>query len=345
MIRIPPFSPLLLLFVAATAFQAYGQAPRQAPSNSNCSAQNSYPIGSPCVQVYTTTAEKAAQIIRENSNCRLLNLTQYYCLQPLRTNTGPTSRDFRPPPPPRPAPRAIAPPSGSYPIPKTPPPAGVQNAQLAESNQLWNRAVALLDEGRNREALRFLYKDALMGDRRAEATLGIRYQEGDAGSADDRAAAYWFGLAAAQGHRAAQYALGGMYLEGDGGLPKDQAKGTQLLIASATQGFDKAQLALGVAYEFGEGVPRDRAKAIALIQQSDLAPEISSVLANPRTPARFASEAAFTGYLNSLRMAQLAQAWAQTNQLRGGYNPGAIAEEFRRMRLANPPSPPAIPQY
>jgi len=196
----------------------------------------------------------------------------------------------------------------SLPIPATPPPDGVPPAQRAEAERLWQQAVALIDRNNARGAMPVLYKCALLGDRRAEATLGIRYQDGDGVKADDRAAAYWFGLAAAQGHRASQYALGGMYDEGEGGLPKDQAKATALFIKSANQGYDKAQLALGICYEFGESVPRDRSKAIALIRQSGLAREIADVLSNPQTPKSFPSEAAFTAYLNNLRRAQMARA-------------------------------------
>ena len=196
----------------------------------------------------------------------------------------------------------------TFQIPATPPPLGVPPAQRVAADRLWEQAVALLDRNNARAAMPVLYRCALMGDRRAEATLGIRYQDGDGVKADDRIAAYWFGLAAAQGHRAAQYALGGMYEEGEGGLPKDQAKATAHYIKSANQGYDKAQLALGICYEFGEGVPRDRAKAIALIRQSGLAREIADVLGSPRTPKSFPSEAAFAGYLNTLRAAQIQRA-------------------------------------
>jgi hypothetical protein len=157
-----------------------------------------------------------------------------------------------------------------------------------------------------------------MGHPRCEATIGIRFQNGEGVRADDYAAAYWFVLAAEQNHRAAQYALGGMYEEGEGGLPKDQAKATALYIKSANQGFNKAQLALGICYEFGEGVPRDRAQAIAWIRKSGLSPELAGVLADPRTPKSFASEAAFGAYLNTLRNAQFAASWAQAHPARSG---------------------------
>jgi len=208
-----------------------------------------------------------------------------------------------------------------FPIPSTPPPTGVPPAQHAEAERLWGQAVILLDQNNPRAAMAPLYKCALMGDRRAEATLGIRYQDGDGVKADDRAAAYWFGLAAAQGHRAAEYALGGMYEEGEGGLPRDQAKATSLYAKSANQGYDKAQMALGICYEFGESVPRDRAKAIALIRQSGLAREIADVLASPKTPASFPNEAAFATYLNSLRAAQMQRAQGGARPARNGPDP------------------------
>jgi hypothetical protein len=159
---------------------------------------------------------------------------------------------------------------------------------------------------------------ANMGDKRAQATLGILYQDGHGVKADDRAAAYWFSAAAAQGHRASEYALGGMYEEGEGGLPKDLAKATELYIKSANQGFDLAQEAIGIQYELGEGVPRNRPKAIALLRASGDAQWLADVLANPRTPARFADERAFGNYLASLRNAEFAASWAKAQASFGG---------------------------
>ena len=136
-----------------------------------------------------------------------------------------------------------------------------------------------------------LYQCALMGDKRCEATLGIRFQDGDVIKADDHAAAYWFGLAAAQGHRGAEYALGGMYFEGDGGLSKDPAKATQLLIKSANQGFGQAQYAIAFQYEVGDGVPRDRQKAIALFRASGDGEWIADALADRQGAGAFRERA------------------------------------------------------
>jgi hypothetical protein len=100
---------------------------------------------------------------------------------------------------------------------------------------LWQRAVALIDRNDYRDAIPLLQQAARMGHAKAQATLGIAYQDGNGVRADDRAAAYWFGLAAAQGHRASEYALGGMYEEGEGGLPRDPRKAGQLYLASAAR--------------------------------------------------------------------------------------------------------------
>ena len=204
--------------------------------------------------------------------------------------------------------RPVPPPS--YPIPSTPLPVGVAPAQQAQAEQIWNRAVDLLDRN-PKEAMPLLYQCGLMGDKRCEATLGIRFQDGDVIKADDYKAAYWFGLAVAQGHRASQYALAGMYQEGEGGLPHDDAKATELLIKSANQGFYKAQYALAFQYELGDGVPRSRPKAIELFRASGDGIAIADALADPRAPARFTDMIAFARYLSSIRNAEEAASWQQ----------------------------------
>ncbi len=214
--------------------------------------------------------------------------------------------------------RPVPPPS--YPIPATPPPAGVAPAQQAQADQIWNRAVDLLDSN-PKDAMPLLYQCALMGDKRCEATMGIRFQDGDVIKADDHAAAYWFGLAVAQGHRASQYALAGMYQEGEGGLPHDDAKATELLIKSANQGYFKAQYALAFQYEIGDGVPRSRQKAIELFRASGDGIAIADALADPNAPASFKDMIAFARYLSSLRNAEEAaswQAWLDTLPKGGG---------------------------
>ena len=175
------------------------------------------------------------------------------------------------------------------------------------------RAFSLIDRNNYRDAIPLLLQGGRLGDARAQATLGIAYQDGNGIKRDDRAAAYWFGAAAAQGHRAAQYALASMYEEGDGGLPRDKAKATELYIKSARQGFDKAQMVLGLAYEVGEGVPRSRPQAIALLRQSGLGVNLAAVLSARGTPARFADLNALGSYLRKLRDDETARSTANAN--------------------------------
>ena len=177
---------------------------------------------------------------------------------------------------------------------------------------LWQRAVVLIDRNDYRDAIPLLQQAAKMGHPKAQATLGIAYQDGNGVKVDDRAAAYWFGLAAAQGHRASQYALGGMYEEGEGGLPRDKRKATELYLASARQGFDKAELIVGVGYLTGDGLPNDRGQAIAWLQKaaaqdSRFARDLLIVLSDRSAPASFPNIAALGSYLARLRDQEMAR--------------------------------------
>jgi hypothetical protein len=224
-----------------------------------------------------------------------------------------------------------------YVVPSTPPPLGVAPEQQAAADQIWNRASALLDQNRYRDAMPLLFRCGNMGDRRCQATLGIRFQDGTGVKTNDRAAAYWFSAAAAQGHRASQYALGGMYELGQGGLPKDMKKATGLYIKSANQGFDLAQYALGIQYELGQEVPRSRAKAIQLLRQANVeySPWMAQVLADPKTPARFANENAFGNYLAGLRNAAFAAAWKKAQAASFGSGGGGDDAISRFIRFSD----------
>ena len=176
-------------------------------------------------------------------------------------------------------------------------PMATSAASSGSAEELWQRAVTLINRNDFHDAIPLLQQAARMGHTRAQATLGIAYQDGNGVRADDKAAAYWFGLAAAQGHRASQYALGGMYEEGEGGLPRDPRKAGQLYMASARQGFDKAELIVGVNFLTGDdGFPNDREQAIAWLrkaaaQDSPFARDLLIVLSDRSAPASFANVA------------------------------------------------------
>ena len=112
-------------------------------------------------------------------------------------------------------------PEASYP---TVPPSAITPAQRADAERMFQRSLTLMERNQYRDAIPLLLQAGRLGHARAQATLGIAYQDGNGVRRDDAAAAHWYGLAAAQGHRAAQYGLAGMYEEGEGGLPKDRVK-------------------------------------------------------------------------------------------------------------------------
>jgi TPR repeat protein len=268
------------------------------------------------------------QVLSSAPYCSMYSRTQVNCSRPLTGNFGQVRID--------PADRDGATNKGK---------AGVDAAQRGTANQLWEQASARVDRGDYRGALPLLLQGARMGDARAQSTLGIIYQDGKGLRSDDRAAAYWFGLAAAQRHRAAEYALSGMYEEGEGGLAKDRGKALQLLQDSAQQNFDKAQLALGIDYEIGDGVTRSREKAVSLLRQAgaqgydQLGTHLSIILSDPKTPAHFNSLNDLAKYLQKLRSDAVAanmgrQTHGRAGQLSGmaRYNAAVEMNNFMRQR-------------
>ena len=200
------------------------------------------------------------------------------------------------------------------------------SGQRGSAEDIWQRAVVLIDRNDYRDAIPLLQQAAKMGHAKAQATLGIAYQDGNGVHADDKAAAYWFGLAAAQGHRASEYALGGMYEEGEGGLPRDPRKAGQLYLASARQGFDKAELIVGVNYLTGDdGFPNDRQQAIGWLRRaaahdSPFARDLLVVLSDRSAPASFANIAALGAYLAKLREQEMARIAASSGVYRQDTN-------------------------
>ncbi len=250
-----------------------------------------------CAFTYSVPAEQLNRLLNDNGYCTLYSRTQVNCSREVRGNYGQIRLDRRDGAGAGGGRNPGSAPELSYgAVPLSP----ITPAQRAEAERLWQRGLALVQNNQHREAVPLLLQAARLGHPRAQATLGIAYQDGNGVTRNDAAAAHWFGLAAAQGHRAAQYGLAGMYEEGEGGLRKDPVRARQLYILSANQGYDKAQLEVGMAYEVGDGVPRNRQSAIQMLRASGLGVGIANVLASPQTPARFATFAELGGYLRKL---------------------------------------------
>jgi TPR repeat protein len=298
------FGGLGLLVCLQTVPVTSAQAQSGTPTASvSCGAANGggpnstnyYGNGNPCAFRYSVPEENLNRLLNEVHYCSMYSRTQVNCSQAIRGNYGQIQLDA----------------NGNA-------PASVGN-QGVSAEQLWQRALVLIDRNNYRDALPLLMQAGKMGHVRAQATLGIAYQNGNGVRVDDKAAAYWFGLASAQGHRAAQYALGGMYEEGEGGLIRDQKKATELHLASAKQGFDKAELMVGVDYLTGDGgLPNDRRQAIfwlqkAAAQGADYARSLTIILADKSAPTQFANMNALGQYLLMLNQEEMARAAAAPN--------------------------------
>jgi hypothetical protein len=294
-----------VLLIAAPAFAQRAKDPVTAqygacgaPNGGGPNSTNYYGGGAdPCAFTYSVPAERMNQLLNEVNYCTMYSRTQVNCSRELKRDYGQIRLDRRDGAGAGGGKNPGSSPELSYP---TVPASSLTAAQRAEAESLWQRSVTLIDRNNYREAIPLLLQAGRLGHAKAQATLGIAYQDGNGVRRDDAAAAHWFELAAAQGHRAAQYALAGMYEEGDGGLKTDRAKARQLYLLSANQGFDKAQMEVGMAYEVGDGVPRSRERAIQMLRASGLGRGIANVLASKETPPRFADLQALGAYLKKL---------------------------------------------
>ena len=275
----------------------------EAPNGGGANSTNYYGSGDPCAYRYSIPSENLNRLLNEVSYCSMYSRTQVNCSRALQGNYGQLQLDA----------------SGNGAVGQNPGAAGrdtaAQGSLRGSPEELWQRAVVLIDRNNHRDALPLLTQAGKMGHAKAQATLGIAYQDGNGVRRDDKAAAYWFKLAAAQGHRAAQYALGAMYEEGEGGLPRDQRQAMNLYLASAKQGFDKAELIVGVSYLTGDGLPNDRRQAILWLQKSSaqgaqFAHDLLTVLAYRSAPAQFSNMNALVSYLNMLAQQERARAAA-----------------------------------
>ncbi len=113
------------------------------------------------------------------------------------------------------------------------------------------------------EAVRWYRLAAEQGDAWAQFNLGVMYENGRGVTQDDAEAVRWYRLAAEQGDAKAQYNLGNMYRTGLG-VPQDDAEAVRWYRLAAEQGNARAQANLGVMYKNGRGVTQDDAEAVRL---------------------------------------------------------------------------------
>ncbi|HEY5328693.1 MAG TPA: tetratricopeptide repeat protein [Acidobacteriaceae bacterium] len=290
--------------------------PCGAANGGGANSTNYYGGGNPCRYRYSIPEENMNRVLSDAHYCSMFSRTQVNCSQPLRGNYGQLQ-------------------SGAN---ETARGGVVAGGGQGTAEQYWQRASALIERNNYRDAIPLLTQAAKMGHPRAQATLGIAYQDGGNGvRRDDRAAAYWFGLAAAQGHRASQYALGGMYEEGEGGLVRDQRKAMELYLASAKQGFDKAEEIVGLSYLIGDGLPNDKRQGIAWLQKAaaqglQLSKDLAIVVLDRSAPASFANMNALNAYLARVHQQEMARQAARGG---GGRQDEGVVARINAVNEAN----------
>ncbi len=110
--------------------------------------------------------------------------------------------------------------------------------------------------GTDGDAFKHELSAAAAGDMKAQAAIGIRYEEGVGVAADEDKAAYWMRKAAAQGDAAIQTRLGLLLSN------KEPKESTQWSRKAAEQGHAPAQVNLGIHYMGGVGVEHDDSQAV-----------------------------------------------------------------------------------
>ena len=128
------------------------------------------------------------------------------------------------------------------------------------SAQTLSEAVAAYKRGDYATANRWFRRLAEQGVARAQAALGLMYENGRGVRRNDAEAVRWYRRAAEQGFAAAQSALGVMYAKGRG-VPQSDKEAVRWFRRAAEGGDALAQGILGKFYENGVGVPRDPVRA------------------------------------------------------------------------------------
>ena len=116
-------------------------------------------------------------------------------------------------------------------------------------------------------ALKLIRPLAEQGDARAQANLGVLYENGQGVPQDDSEAAKWYRKAADQGDASAQFKLGGLYWQGKG-VPRDGEEAFKWYMKSAEQGYADAQNTVGVMYWTGRGIAQSDATAKQWFQKA-----------------------------------------------------------------------------
>jgi len=129
---------------------------------------------------------------------------------------------------------------------------------MAFANSL-EKADALFDKGRYKEALQLYLSPALKDKPHAQVRIGWIYLKAP-GLMDEKKAFLWFQKAAEQGSEKGQYNLATSYKDG-AGTAQDYAQAMKWYKKAADQDMAAALNAIGVMHDEGRGVKADPAEA------------------------------------------------------------------------------------
>ena len=127
--------------------------------------------------------------------------------------------------------------------------------------------VALVKQGKYKQAMPIFKRLAARGNPFAQFNLGVLYLRGKGVKRNLVAAARWFKMSAAKGYIPAMTNLGSLYAAGRG-VKKSDRKAVTWFRRAALKNDPLAQSKLGVMYANGEGVPRNDVKAYMLFHVS-----------------------------------------------------------------------------
>jgi len=107
--------------------------------------------------------------------------------------------------------------------------------------------------GDYRKAQHIFFGEAMLGNTKAQNSLGFMYEKGQGVQQDDMEAVKWFRKAASQGDALAQSNLGTHYAKGQG-VPQNDKEAAKWFTIAAKQGEPLSQLNIGIMYALGRGV-------------------------------------------------------------------------------------------
>lgn len=144
-------------------------------------------------------------------------------------------------------------------------------ANLGDAQSQWALGVCYQEgiEGAaqdDKQAVLWFRKAAEQGYAKAQYSLGMCYEDGKGVARDGSEAVQWYVKAAVQGHVDAQTWLGFIYLDGSLGQPQVPEAAAAWFEMAGEQGDNIAQLCLGELYYEGKGVACDYKKAVSLLE-------------------------------------------------------------------------------